>query len=97
MTDPDWFSGGQRGCFDTVCRANVLAEYADGDLEKFFELLETKDLGARRHCKKRYGTYYFAWSFNIGIDDDCGKERLAYNCDSGNQYCDIYSRIPKKR
>ena len=33
---------GQRGCFDTVCRANVLAEYADGDLEKFFELLETK-------------------------------------------------------
>ena len=55
------------------------------------------NVGSSIQCEKRYGTYYFAWSFNIGIDDDCGKERLAYNCDSGNQYCDIYSRIPKKR
>lgn len=55
---------GQRGCFDTVCRANVLAEYADGDLEKFFELLETKDLGARRHWN-RYLEYLSIGIHNI--------------------------------
>lgn len=43
---------GQRGCFDTVCRANGLAEYAKGNLDAFFESLEAGDLGARRHWNK---------------------------------------------
>ena len=42
----------------------MLAEYADGDLEKFFELLETKDLGARRHWN-RYLEYLSIGIHNI--------------------------------
>lgn len=34
---------GGRGCFDTVCNAGVLDHYTDGNLEKFFQLLEQKD------------------------------------------------------
>lgn len=34
---------GGRGCFDTVCNAGVLDQYTDGNLEKFFQLLEQKD------------------------------------------------------
>lgn len=37
---------GQRGCFDTVCRSTILDQYADGDLEHFFELWEEKEPGA---------------------------------------------------
>ena len=50
---------GQRGCFDTVCRANVLAEYADGDLEKFFEVTKqyTAALTARPEIKSAQSTF----------------------------------------
>lgn len=34
---------GQYGCFDSVCRAGILDEYTDGNLEVFFELLEKGD------------------------------------------------------
>lgn len=34
---------GGKGCFDTVCNAGVLDQYTDGNLEKFFQLLEQKD------------------------------------------------------
>lgn len=53
------------------------------------------NVGSSIQCVKEIRNLLFCLVFNIGIDDDCGKERLAYNCDSGNQYCDIYSRIPK--
>jgi len=55
---------GQRGCFDTVCRAYGLAEYTKGNLEKFFELLESRDLGARRHWN-RYMEYLAIGIHNI--------------------------------
>lgn len=37
---------GQYGCFDTVCRSTILDQYADGNLESFFQLLEKGDEGA---------------------------------------------------
>lgn len=39
---------GQRGCFDTVCRSTILDQYADGNLEHFFELCEEGDPGASK-------------------------------------------------
>lgn len=37
---------GQKGCFDTVCRSTILDQYTDGNLERFFELLEGGDTEA---------------------------------------------------
>ena len=34
---------GQKGCLDTYCAATVLANYTEGNLEKFFEKLHQKD------------------------------------------------------
>lgn len=34
---------GGHGCFDTLCNAGVLDQYTDGNLERFFQLLEQKD------------------------------------------------------
>lgn len=54
-----------KGVVLTQCAEQMwLAEYADGDLEKFFELLETKDLGARRHWN-RYLEYLSIGIHNI--------------------------------
>lgn len=34
---------GRYGCFDTVCRASILDQYTDGNLEEFFVLLKAED------------------------------------------------------
>lgn len=39
---------GKKGCFDTVCRSTNLDQYADGNLERFFELLDEGDKEAAR-------------------------------------------------
>lgn len=39
---------GKYGCFDTLCRAAVLSDYTNGDLEMFFALLEGNDATARK-------------------------------------------------
>lgn len=39
---------GRYGCFDTVCRSTNLDQYTDGNLERFFTLLDHGDAGAKR-------------------------------------------------
>lgn len=39
---------GRRGCFDTVCRSTILDQCADGNLERFFEILDAGDEEAAR-------------------------------------------------
>lgn len=39
---------GKSGCFDTVCNANILASHTNGNLEKFFLLLEQHDSKAEK-------------------------------------------------
>jgi predicted NBD/HSP70 family sugar kinase len=34
---------GKYGCFDTICRASILDQYTDGNLEEFFSLLKQGD------------------------------------------------------
>lgn len=52
---------GKKGCFDTVCRSTNLDQYTDGNLERFFELLDQKDEGA----VKLWETYLNYLSFGI--------------------------------
>lgn len=39
---------GRKGCFDTVCRSTLLDQYTDGNLERFFGLLDAGDAEAVR-------------------------------------------------
>lgn len=39
---------GRSGCFDTVCRASILDQYTDGNLEEFFILLKNGDKTAEK-------------------------------------------------
>lgn len=43
---------GKYGCFETVCRATNLSDYTDGNLDRFFELLENGDKKAREIWEK---------------------------------------------
>lgn len=55
------------------------------------------NVGSSIQRKKRYRTCCFAWTFNICTDDNRRKERRAHDYNGWNQYCDIFSRIFKKR
>ncbi|MGI6070153.1 MAG: ROK family protein [Blautia sp.] len=61
---------GNTGCFDTVCNAGILDSYTDGNLARFFELLDEGDEGARNIWSEYLEHLAFA-VHNIRMLFDC--------------------------
>lgn len=87
---------GNRGCFDTVCNAGVLDSYTDGNLSKFFQLLDDNDTRAKA-IWSQYLEHLASAVHNIRMLFDCSIILGGYVGAYMEKYMDeLYAKIDKR-
>ncbi len=68
---------GQRGCLDAYCSANLLSDFTDGNLKKFFDDMEGNEENPNGNAGYKYAFEIYLDHLAYGVNN----LRMCYDCD----------------